>query len=69
MTIKASNDWIQQLYVQETLKKSPEPDFYENENGKIVMTKSYHIKRGFCCGSKCLLTYFANSVVLRISVC
>jgi hypothetical protein len=54
MTIKASNDWIQQLYVQETLKKSPEPDFYENENGKIVMTKSYHIKRGSCCGSKCL---------------
>ncbi len=53
MTISASNDWIQQLYVQETTKKSPEPDFYKDENGKFVMTESFHIKRGSCCGSKC----------------
>ena len=53
MTVSASNDWIQQLYVQETTKKSPEPDFYKDENDKIVMTGSYHIKRGSCCGSRC----------------
>jgi hypothetical protein len=53
MTVRASNDWIQQLYVQETTKKSPEPDFYKDDNGRIVMTESYHIKRGSCCGSKC----------------
>lgn len=53
MKVSASNDWIQQLYVQETLKKSPEPDFYKDENGKLVMTESFHIKRGNCCGSKC----------------
>jgi len=53
MTVSASNDWIQQLYVQETTKKSPEPDFYKDENGKFVMTESFHIKRGSCCGSKC----------------
>jgi hypothetical protein len=53
MTVRASNDWIQQLYVQETTKKSPEPDFYKDDNGKFVMTESYHIKRGICCGSKC----------------
>jgi hypothetical protein len=53
MTVSASNDWIQQLYVQETTKKSPEPDFYKDDNGRIVMTESYHIKRGSCCGSKC----------------
>ena len=53
MTVSASNDWIQQLYVQETTKKSPEPDFYKDENGKFVMTESYHIKRGSCCGSGC----------------
>jgi hypothetical protein len=53
MTVSASNDWIQQLYVQETTKKSPEPDFYKDDNGKFVMTESYHIKRGSCCGSKC----------------
>ena len=53
MTVSASNDWIQQLYVQETNKKSPEPDFYKDENGRFVMTESFHIKRGSCCGSKC----------------
>jgi len=53
MTVRASNDWIQQLYVQETTKKSLEPDFYKDENDRIVMTESYHIKRGSCCGSRC----------------
>ena len=53
MTVSASNDWIQQLYVQETTKKSPEPDFYKDENGRFVMTESFHIQRGSCCGSKC----------------
>ena len=53
MTVSASNDWIQQLYVQEITKKSPEPDFYKDENGRFVMTESFHIKRGSCCGSKC----------------
>lgn len=53
MTVNASNDWIQQLYVQETTKKSPEPDFYKDENGRFVMTESFHLKRGSCCGSQC----------------
>ena len=54
MTVRASKDWIQQLYVQEiTKKKSPELDFYKDDNGRFVMTESYHIKRGSCCGSKC----------------
>jgi hypothetical protein len=54
MTVNASKDWIQQLYVQETTKKSPEPDFYKNELGNFVMTESFHMKRGKCCGNKCL---------------
>ena len=53
MTVNASKDWIQQLYVQEITKKSPEPDFYKDENGRFVMTETFHIKRGSCCGSKC----------------
>ena len=54
MKVNSSNDWIQQLYVQEiTKKKSPELDFYKDDNGRFVMTESYHIKRGSCCGSKC----------------
>ena len=28
------------------------PDFYF-ENGLMVMTEQYHLKRGVCCGSKC----------------
>ena len=53
MIRSASNDWVQQLYVQEINKKSPEPDFYKDKLGRIVMTESYHIKRGSCCGSGC----------------
>jgi hypothetical protein len=29
-----------------------EPDFYF-ENGFMVFTRSYHLKRGYCCGSGC----------------
>ena len=53
MTVNASKDWVQQLYVQETTKKSPEPDFYKDDSGNIVMTESFHIKRGKCCGNNC----------------
>jgi hypothetical protein len=28
-------------------------DYYYNENGFIVMTAEYHLKRGYCCGNKC----------------
>lgn len=28
------------------------PDYYF-ENGLMVMTEQYHLKRGECCGSKC----------------
>ncbi len=30
-----------------------EGDYYLNENGYMVFTEKYHLKRGFCCGSKC----------------
>ncbi|MBK8955610.1 MAG: hypothetical protein IPM34_08645 [Saprospiraceae bacterium] len=29
-----------------------ESDFYE-EDGKIVFTEAYHLKRGYCCNSGC----------------
>ena len=28
-------------------------EYYINENGKVVFTSDYHIKRGHCCGSGC----------------
>lgn len=30
-----------------------EGDFYYNENGLIVFTEQYHLRRGYCCGSSC----------------
>ena len=28
-------------------------DYYFNEEGLLVMTAEYHLKRGYCCGSGC----------------
>lgn len=28
-------------------------DFYYNEQGYIVLTESYHLERGICCGNGC----------------
>jgi hypothetical protein len=28
-------------------------DFYYNEEGLMVLTESYHLERGYCCGSGC----------------
>lgn len=28
-------------------------DFYFNENGLMVLTEKYHLKRGHCCGNGC----------------
>lgn len=53
MNIGASKDWIQEMYIKEFVKpKLQQTDFYW-ENGKMVMTESYHMKRGSCCGSGC----------------
>ena len=29
-------------------------DFYYDQNGNMVFTERYHLKRGTCCGSDCL---------------
>ena len=28
-------------------------DYYLNENGKVVFTEEYHLRRGQCCGGGC----------------
>ncbi|HZX73667.1 MAG TPA: DUF5522 domain-containing protein [Cyclobacteriaceae bacterium] len=33
-------------------KAPPEEDFYM-ENGLVVFTRAYHLRRGFCCKSGC----------------
>ena len=40
----------------QTTVKPPKPkedEDYYFENGFLVMTEAYHLKRGFCCGSGC----------------
>jgi Family of unknown function (DUF5522) len=29
-------------------------DYYVNDNGMLVFTAAYHLKRGSCCGNGCL---------------
>lgn len=29
-------------------------DFYYNQEGLMVLTSEYHLKRGYCCGNGCL---------------
>ena len=31
----------------------PQEDYYFNEEGLLVFTEAYHIKRGYCCGNNC----------------
>lgn len=28
-------------------------DYYINENGYVVLTKKYHLEKGYCCGNGC----------------
>jgi hypothetical protein len=34
-------------------KKFEENKDYYLDNGKVIMTENYHVKRGYCCGNKC----------------
>ena len=29
-------------------------DYYYNEEGYIVLTRKFHLSRGYCCGNGCL---------------
>jgi hypothetical protein len=55
MTVNASKDWVQELYVKEFIKPKLLPtDFYYDKDGRMVMTEEYHKRRGSCCGNGCL---------------
>jgi hypothetical protein len=32
----------------------PNSDYYINDDGLLVFTENYHLKRGYCCKSGCL---------------
>lgn len=38
-------------------------DYYLNEQGLLVFTEAYHLKRGYCCGNKCLHCPYAHKNV------
>ena len=45
--------WFVETSLQETENsKTPAPDYYL-ENGYVVFTESFHLKRGYCCQSGC----------------
>ena len=39
--------------VKEKLQRLVEGEDFYWENGYLVFTSAYHLKRGFCCGSGC----------------
>ena len=63
--MRLRNDWIQELYIKEKLKtKLRSEDFYW-EDGKMVMTEKYHLKRGKCCGSFCRHCPYGNKKITK----
>lgn len=51
--IKNSEDWIFQENLKRIMLSKYDPNDFYFEDGKIVMTESYHLKRGNCCGNGC----------------
>lgn len=41
-------------------------DYYTNEDGLVVFTEAYHLKRGTCCGNKCLHCPYNHKNVARV---
>ncbi|MDE3255383.1 MAG: hypothetical protein KGN97_05330 [Bacteroidota bacterium] len=40
-------------------------DYYINENGLLVFTAAYHLKRGVCCGNACLHCPYNHENVIQ----
>jgi len=34
-------------------EKLKEDEYYFNEQGLMVFTEKYHLRRGYCCGNNC----------------
>ena len=49
------NDWVQQLEAQRILKEKTklQPDEFYWDDGNLVFTEQYHLRRGRCCNNKC----------------
>jgi hypothetical protein len=49
------SNWVEELFVKEFILRDKllPADFYYDELGRRVMTSTYHIRRGTCCGNGC----------------
>ena len=47
------NDWIYELFVKEQTKPKHQPGDFYYEQGNMIMTEQYHLRRGTCCGNGC----------------
>ena len=41
-------------------------DFYYPEEGYIVFTEQYHLKRGHCCGNRCRHCPYGHKAVRKV---
>ncbi|MEO8590726.1 MAG: DUF5522 domain-containing protein [Flavobacteriales bacterium] len=41
-------------------------DFYYSEEGYIVFTEQYHLKRGHCCGNNCRHCPYGHEAVRKV---
>ena len=48
------NDWIYELFIKEQSKPKHQPEDFYYEQGNMIMTEQYHLRRGTCCGNGCL---------------
>ena len=51
--MRRMDDWITELHYKEFLTPKYETGDFYWENGKMVMSEQYHLKRGYCCGNGC----------------
>lgn len=49
-----------------TTMATPPEDYYFNEQGLLVMTEAAHVRRGHCCGSRCMHCPYEYAAVLGL---
>jgi len=48
---------------QSASKQKEEKDFYIDEQGNVVFTKAFLLRRGFCCSNGCKHCPYKNSLI------
>lgn len=67
-TVKATMDKRKKkvsISYSSTTKLVEGEDYYINQNGLWLFTSTYHLKRGYCCGNKCLHCPYQHEAVKK----